>query len=230
MLKIGVYDLRSYHKIMRIIIMAGGKAKRWTGDKPKQLTEFFGEPLLKRTIRLLSEAKVLGTDIVVTMSRELSGIMRTPEYREKFDGYPYNAVTGFVSDDNIQEIDRFLSCKSQWEGDTIFLYGDVFYTDEAINKILSTFLLPVTFFGRRRGNNMKPYGEMFGLRADTSDPKFENILLEIRAREKNGEARGLGWDVYRAYNKSNFVELDARLEDFDKVEEVNIYKKIYGIA
>jgi choline kinase len=204
----------------RIIIMAAGSGKRWTGDKPKQMTEFDGEPLIYRTIRLLLEAGIEKRDIVLTISDALH---KAIPYGNLF------SVLMFKPQNNDQEIDRFLSCKPMWDDDTLFLYGDVYYTSEAISQILTTYARPVTFYGRRRGNDVKRYGEMFALRADTKDSHFLEVLNGIRVREIAGQARGLGWDVYRAYEKRNFIELDPRVEDFDYVSEVETYKKIYGI-
>lgn len=201
--------------------MAAGKAKRWTGDKPKQLTEFDGEPLLYRTIRLLSEA---GYACDITVSEDLLAQLDLEKVLLE------NGAATYVPKNNNQEIDRFLSCREIWGEDTLFLYGDAYYTPEAIATMLENFRSPVTFYGRRRGNDVKKYGEMFGLRVQfRSDIRFEKILAGIRVREIAGEARGLGWDVYRAYEKRNFIELDPRVEDFDYVEEVDIYKKIHNL-
>lgn len=203
---------------MKIIIMAAGNGKRWTGSLPKQLTEFDGEALLYRTIRLLAENGA--HDITVTVSNRLFQLL---------DFSKTKPATLYKPKNNTQEIDRFLSCLEIWADETLFLYGDTYYTAEAIAKILAQYTRPASFYGRRRGNDVKKYGEMFALRANTNDPNFEKILQGIRLREVAGEARGLGWDVYRAYEKRNFVELDPRVEDFDKVEEVDIYKKIHNL-
>lgn len=199
--------------------MAAGKAKRWTGEKPKQLTEFDGEALLYRTIRLLAEAGM--KDITVTVSEELLSVLDIPRVAP---------ATVFQPVNNVQEIDRFLSCREIWGDDTLFLYGDAYYTRGAISQILGNFATPITFYGRRRGNNVKPYGEMFALRVLTKDYVFQTCCNFIRDEEISGRKRGLGWDVYREYGKVNFVELDPHVEDFDKVEEVIKYKKLYGIA
>ena len=205
---------------MKIIIMAAGSGKRWEGERPKHLTEFDGEPLLLRTLRLLHEKEQ--SDVYVTVSDALMEHLVPGTFE------PYGSIF-YKPHGNVQEIDRFLSCREIWGEETLFLYGDVYYTAEAIVQILGQYIRPISFYGRRRGNDVKRYGEMFALRANTNDPKFEKILLAIREREIKGEARGLGWDVYRAYEKRNFVELDPRVEDFDKVEEVGIYKKIHNL-
>lgn len=198
--------------------MAAGRAKRWTGDRPKQLTEFDGEPLLYRTIRLLAESGV--ENITVTVSDALFQLL---------DFSRVAPATIYQPKNNVQEIDRFLSCREIWGSDTLFLYGDVYYTRGAISQILGNFAVPVTFYGRRRGNSVKPYGEMFALRVLTNDSVFQTCCNYIREEEIAERKRGLGWDVYREYGKINFVELDPHVEDFDKVEEVVKYKKIYNL-
>jgi molybdopterin-guanine dinucleotide biosynthesis protein A len=195
------------------IIMAGGKSTRWTGAVPKQLVVIDGETLLERTIRILREQGA--TNIHVTVSPALR------EYMEE-NGIRLTCPAHIFST-NTQEIDRFLSCSPIWGEDTCFLYGDTFYTTEAIQKIMAQFIPPTTFYGRKSGNKNKRYGEMFALRVRYPREGFVTELERLREKEKQGEIRGLGWDVYRAYRKQRFVELDPKCEDFDKLEDYETF-------
>ncbi len=212
-------SMETVNKQPRIIIMAAGKAKRWTGEWPKHLTEIGGEPILYRTVRLLAE--VGATDMFITVSRELYAAM---------DCSRITQADLYIPDKNVQEIDRFLSCRDLWTRDTIFLYGDAYYTETAIKQILWNNTPPVTFYGRKRGNEVKPYGEMFAIRANALDEVFLLKLATIRGLEIAGTRRGLGWDVYRAYGKTNFVELDPLVEDFDKLEDVARFKQVHALV
>lgn len=199
--------------------MSAGESKRWTGDQPKQMTMIKGEPLLYRTVRILKELKQ--DDIYITVTPELKPLLETLAIANK--------ITLFEPKNNVQEIDRFLSCEEVWDKSILFLYGDTFYTKEALQDMIEKFNEPISFYGRRGGNDRKPYGEMFGLRVKffRNAEYFKNRLNEIRELEIKGEKRGLGWDVYRAYDKKNFFEIDPRVEDFDNVEDVEKFLSIY---
>lgn len=201
-----------------VIIMAAGSARRWTDIVPKQLVEIDGEIILYRTLRLLREAGIVHPTLTAS-----------PHLLNFVERWKMGAAEVYVPTENFQEIDRFLSCQERWGEQTLFLYGDVYYTKEAISQILHNYAPPVTFYGRRSGNTVKPYGEMFALRADTSDPLFIERLKTIREQEMLGQRRGLGWDVFKAYGSTNFVELDQLVEDFDTVDDVKNYKKSRNI-
>jgi choline kinase len=192
----------------KYIIMADGKAKRWTLDTPKHLVEIEGEPILKRTVRLLGDE-----DIVITSHNEAYNF--APRYE------PFN---------NIMEIDRFLSNEEIWniEGDTVFIYGDVFYSEKAIETIKKVPTKSVTFFGRRKANKVKKYGEIFAVKVSNYG-LFKFVCEGVRVREQRGLARGLAWDVFRALDKKNFVELDSIVEDFDKPEDLENFLKVYAL-
>src|SRR5690606_33060419 len=93
-----------------------------------------GETLLDRAVRLLRENGI--TDIVITGYDERYRIEGTELY-----GPPGNRF----------EVDKFYSPRERWNraGNTLFVYGDCFFTPEAIATMCTT---PaehgVQFFGR----------------------------------------------------------------------------------
>lgn len=105
---------------MRYVIMAAGKGKRWNNylGIPKHLVEINGETLLGRTTRLLKENNI--TDFVITGNDE-----RYAKYGKLIP-----------QTDKDCEIDRFE--ESIVNGSVCYLYGDVYYTENAIKTIINT--------------------------------------------------------------------------------------------
>lgn len=193
----------------RYIIMADGHGKRWRGSEPKHLIKINGEVLLARTVRLLQ-----GEDVVITS--------HDPRY---------NFAPRYEPKNNNCEIDRFLSNEEIWNkaGVTIFLYGDAYYSEKAISQIKNQRISDITFFGRRVGNSIKKYGEIFAVGVKNHQ-LFKETCEQVKEREKKGLSRGLGWSVYRTLVNKNFVELDSICEDFDKVEDLENFKRRYDFS
>jgi len=199
---------------MRVIIMADGEGKRWNNytGVPKHLIDIDGEQLLYRTVRLLKENGI--EDIYITSHDKRYEIEGTTRYEPK---------------NNLYEIDRFCSCYPIWKEETLFLYGDVYYTEEAMKTIINTDVMDFEFFGRfgQREEFKKNNGEIFAVKIKNIN-WFKNACEFIREEEKKGNLRGIGWDVYKTllhipykelYLKGNFTVINDETEDFDSPEE-----------
>ncbi|MBR3705875.1 MAG: 2-C-methyl-D-erythritol 4-phosphate cytidylyltransferase, partial [Firmicutes bacterium] len=107
---------------MKYIIMADGKGTRWQNynDIPKHFIEIGGETLLARTVRLLNEGDG-AADVIITSHDPRYEVPGARRYE------PLN---------NHLEIDRFTE---ELIGDDVcFLYGDTYYSREAMDTILRT--------------------------------------------------------------------------------------------
>jgi len=115
----------------RVVIMAAGNGKRWKNHLgvPKQLAPVKGEPILLRTIRLLKERGI--TDIWVTV-----------RYKGQYGDL---GVQEYVPENNEYDIDRIYASRELAPG--IWLYGDCYYTEKAIDTILGD-KHDYWFFGR----------------------------------------------------------------------------------
>lgn len=213
------------------IIMAAGEGKRWNNylGVPKHLVNINGETLLQRTVRLLKNNNV--NNIYITSSDER---------------YDVDGAIRYKPQNNEFEIDRFLCCEEIWSNKcTVFLYGDCYYTDEAIKTIVNSKCNGYHYYGRLTGNDVKKYGEIFAVKIKNTE-KFKNACLIIRNGLKDGTVnRGLGWETYkilegknpnmtptefREWIKSehkNFVVIDDDTEDFDTPEDYE--KKISSL-
>ena len=197
---------------MKAIIMAAGSANRWGNylGVPKQLIKINGEPLLHRTIRLLRENGV--KDIIVTVPKK---------------GYFGDIGVEEVEGVSGCEVDKFLNAK-QYSGG-IFIWGDCYFTESAIKKIVSN-KKDLMFFGRRGASKItgKRCGELFAVKTNN---EFFKKAEEIK-KHKEKMRRCASWELYtyitegvipyknfRKYVKGGvgkrFVHIDDETDDFD---------------
>lgn len=215
-----------------VVIMAAGKATRWNNylDVPKQMIPVDGEPILKRTIRLLKTMGV--TDITVTVPEK---------------GYFGNLGVEEIVGSSKHEMGRFLNALKE---NAIYLYGDVFFSEDAIRKIVKNDKSPM-FFGRPYDggrNNMYKRGIGTGL-MELFAVKFNSELFqkakELTKRDIDG---GAGWNLYVYFTENlkwmpeptnreliirrnktcpYFTEICDETEDFDTPKDFDIWIKNY---
>ena len=183
--------------MMTYIIMADGKGNRWNNftDKPKHLIEIDGETLLERLVRQLRFFDDSSQVIITAHDKryEVTGAMR---YEPK---------------NNYDEIDRFTS---ELIADNVcFLYGDTYYTDEAIAEIVKAKGIDLLFFG----------DESYIVAVKV----FDGVCMTGHIhRVKSSHPDGKGWHVYRSYSGlplrqigDGFVELKGGYYAFDSKED-----------
>lgn len=104
---------------MRYVIMADGKGSRWNNfmGHGKHEISIGGETLLERTVRLLHLYDA-GAEVIITSHNENINIEGAVRYEPK---------------NNVLEVDRFTA---ELIGDDMcFLYGDVYYSEDAIRTV-----------------------------------------------------------------------------------------------
>ena len=163
---------------MKYIIMAAGQGKRWGNylGVPKHLVEINGETLLGRTTRLLKKYNV---DYIITSSDE--------RYKQYGKVIPQTYLDC--------EIDRFEDTEDQ---QVCYLYGDVYYTEEAIKNIVETQTDEILFFGSEF--------EIFAVKVVNKD-LFMLHKQKVKDLYMNGAInRCIGWEIYRSLNQIPFNE------------------------
>src|SRR5690606_5410011 len=105
----------------RYVIMANGQGSRWDGylGTAKHLLKLFGETLLERIVRQVSEHDA-GAEIIISASN--------PQYDTP-------GATRHVPLRNDIELDRFVP--EDINDNVCFLYGDAYYEDSAVKAIVS---------------------------------------------------------------------------------------------
>lgn len=149
----------------RIVIMAAGVAKRWKNflGVPKQLAQVRGEPIIRRAIRQLKERGL--NDIYVTVQkRGQYGDLGVPEYLNV--------------NENKYPIDRIYGARNL--SPAIYLYGDCYYTERAMDIIL-TDTHDHRFFGRRHDGVVKNNREIYAIKADDFVIRKAGELREMHA-------------------------------------------------
>lgn len=181
---------------MRILILCAGDQTRWGNFQgvPKHLVELIGEPILHRTVRLLSE---LAPDADVRV------VVKNP--KDNTYKVPGSKRAGAKLDPGNGDADKFLSSAHLWDtkGRTVLLYGDAFFTREALEKILTADTQGGWWFaGRFDGSRTTGAkgGECFAFILDPDGHEVFRAALDrvVTLRKTGVIPRNGGWETYRA--------------------------------
>ena len=189
---------------MKYIIMADGKGSRWNNYKnvPKHLIEVNGEVLLARTVRLLHEFDD-NADVIIT----------SHDQRYDFEG-----STRYEPLNNVLEIDRFTY--ELIEDNICFLYGDTYYTEDTIEKIVNTDVFDILFFGNNKSIvaiKIKD-ASLFKIHIDNVKKLFLANKIE----------NCKGWQVYQSFQnlefdkkqiKDKFIVVDNETIDYNTPDD-----------
>lgn len=196
------------------IVLAAGEGKRWNNytDVPKHLLEIDGESLIQRTTRQISayadKTFVVGTD----------------------DSYKTEFSELFIPEKKKSplEMHKFSSSEELWSERTVLLFGDVYYTDEAISTIVQD-TKDFTFFLRSGPSSFtqKPYGEIYAFSFLDSIHRKLKESIDILLLQHDIYSAG-GWSLMRHLlgishrsrskdhlTKGHYIEIDDWTEDFD---------------
>ena len=209
---------------MQIIIMCGGEYKDF--KKHKALSVIKGEVLVEHTIRLLEENGIKDWYISAT----------DPSF-EKYGNILKHKNT--FKDNNGKIEGYWVDAYYPVSKPTIYLHGDVYYTDEAIKKILNLNPTKNTFIGNQWALNEehKKVGEPFGW-IIVEPNKFFTAIEETKQLQDEGKVeRGvaISWELYEVLNgydvndfiidKETYLVLDE-VFDIDSPEQIEQYKGV----
>ena len=197
------------NRMKRFVIMADGKGTRWANymGVPKHLVKIDGEPIIGRTVRLLNEMMDGKCEVIITSHDE----------RYEFEGSRRHEPLN-----NNLEIDRFT--QELIADNTCFLYGDTYYTEEALREILDTENEDVLFFGNAKS--------IVAINVRNS-AMFEKHVANVRQLYLDGKIeKCVGWQVYqsimgqdfskKAEMAGRFVILDSKTNDINTPEEYKV--------
>lgn len=211
-----------------VIIANAGKGLRWKNylglDKSEVIIEN-DEPIINRTIR---QVKQHDAKIKIISNRKKIARITCAKPRNNRDWGEANKL--FSSLD-------FWSKKNR----TIILFGDIYFTEEAMNTVMKHDKSGVWVFGRPFNSTLtgKSYGEIFAI---SFYPEDKKKLLFALDRVSKLEARGVikkanVWAVCRALLKlpddlmslhivgGNFVNINDWTEDFDSPQDFKTFMK-----
>ena len=178
-------------------IMCGGDYPEF--EEPKQLTVVNGERLVQRTIRLLKEAGVSASDICITSNNPVFDCFGVERIEDPRNDYIHGTNK------------LWLNAFYPFHKPVCYLYGDVFYTQDAINSIVGCDLPGNILFGSSLSANPNHYnwGEPFAYIV-RDFPKFWNAITKVIELHFKGELvrHPITWEVYR-YENNLYVNVQA---------------------
>lgn len=210
---------------MRFLLACSGKQTRWGnyGGVSKHLIKIDGEPLIERTVRLLKN-KCRNTDQIYIVSFDTNG-------------YTLPGTTLIVPSFDKQDYQKypFVSVSTDWwnpDGETIILFGDVYFTENAINLLFDNIHKPgCKFYGRSEGSELTgcKWGEIFGVSFPPDEiPRLSRTVAHLKIKFDNGLIfRFITWEVYHSNSEFLFIEINDMTEDFDYPQDyINWFAKM----
>lgn len=209
---------------MKYIIMCGGFYQDF--EIPKQLSVVNGERLVDRTIRLLKENNI--TEIYISSNDERFDSCGVPRLEHE-NSYRYedNKVKGY-----------WLDAYYPMDEPCIYLHGDVYYSEDAIKKIINCNPNVNTFIGNEIAKNEEHnnWGEPFGWIVVDQEKFRKGIEKTNRLQDDGKLERGyaISWELYRVLNGLNpnkqyiiddtYLSIDDETIDVDmpyQIQELN---------
>ena len=206
---------------MTYVIMCGGEYKVFS--QPRPLTEICGERLIERTIRLLKENGQ--TDIVITSNDPV------------FDQYGKRLEheNSYVAKEKGQDgcwLDAFYPYFDD-DMKVTYLYGDVWYSEDAMRKIVSCEKPGNVLFGTSVAKNHqhKNWGEPFAYVVRDYRTFMCGVdMVKQMWKAGNVNRNPLTWELYRylngfdvnvqRINDDTYVCIDDLTADIDSPEQV----------
>lgn len=182
---------------MKYIIMCGGNY-----EVSKPLIEINGEKLIERTIRLLKDNGI--NDIAITTNSNDYDYLGV-EIIHNENNYKHNAYNLECTNSNYS----WLNAYYQTNEPVCYLHGDVYFSEEAIKKIVEAKVEDTLFIctcdgtdKERNPKNVKGR-EPFGFKVN-NQVIFQYAIKKIKQMVDEGKFKGhltpISWHVYRFLN------------------------------
>lgn len=194
-------------------------------EKPRQLIEINGEPLICRTIRLLKENGI--SDITISSNNELFdnlGAVRHNPINNDWDGKNGYWLNAFP----LEILDQ----------PTTYMFGDMYYSEDLIKKIVETEVSDNTLFCCYENKNpkyIKEWDEPQAFKVVDIDKFIKHIDIVKRLKDEGKLYREpIQWELYRSMNGldvrthtigNNCVITNDESCDIDYVEELEELRK-----
>lgn len=202
---------------MRVIIAASGSQQKWSGHLgvPSHfapLTRHGGQPLIERTIEQLEP---YGHEIHITVpADERYGSLRGQKHIREWSYFS-----------------EYAASRELWDpvGRTVLILGDVFFSDQAIERIMLFAKRQYMVFGRFGPSQITgtPYGEIFAASWwPEHHEQMDKYLANVhRLRARGTITRPPGWMLLRSWQGTPlnrhkiipkyFIEINDETDDID---------------
>lgn len=204
---------------MKYIIMAGGKYEQF--KTPKHLTIINGERLIDRTIRLLKENNI--NDIYISSDNPIFDSCGVPRLiHDNSYVYENGELKGYW-------LDAFYPIE---DNEVCYLYGDVYYSENAIKTIINYQSKENTLFGTSDAKNKyhQNWGEPFAYKV-FNNKEFKEGIKAVKKLQDEGKLNRIAitWELYRYLNNldvniqqvldKTYICIDDETMDIDSPEE-----------
>jgi len=210
---------------MKYIIMCGGEYSKF--KTPRQLTIIKGERIVERTIRLLKENGI--EDIAISSNSPL------------FDNLGVSRIEHF-NNFKVEKIGNKEIITGDWldayyptQEPVCYLYGDVYYSEEAIKTIINNKDKGNILFGTSIAKNElhENWGEPFAYKVNDPISFFKGID-EVKKLKNQGKINRepITWELYRYLHgldiniqqiTTDYVCIDDITMDLDNPEDINLF-------
>lgn len=216
--------------VTKYIILSDGKSKEF--KTPRQLSIINDEPIIKRTIRLLKENGI--EDILIT------------SHDKRFDNFGVARYESLYNDwDNIKKTGYWLSAFpiELLNEPVCFLFGDVYYSENAINMIVNTPTESTLFFCSYKNKDkryIKKHDEPLAYKV-VDYKLFKKHINIVKGMKDKGECcrEPIVWELYRSINgldvnvhkmTGNYIAINDESCDIDTISDIeNLKRKLGGI-
>lgn len=209
---------------MKYIILCGGTYAKW--DRPKHLTELKGEPLVARTIRLLTENGI--TDIAISSNSELFEQFGVPvlKHENKYSLPLEGRATS-------PWLDAFYPMNEP----VCYIFGDVVFSSKAIKTIVETQTGSVEFFASAKPlsfNYPKRWAEPFAFKVKDTE-QFFNAIEKTKALDEQGmfKRQPVSWELWQVVkgtplnevDYTNYVRINDYTCDIDEPKDIKLFER-----
>jgi len=204
---------------MKVILMCGSNHGKIKGT-PRQLVDIGGERVLDRTIRLLKQNGV--TDISITATDDAFNDCGVPVIKYNSMYQPYTWVNCFYPTDE----------------PVTYIFGDVFFSPDAIKKIVETDTESIEFFGSAPpfdSRYSKKWAEPFAFKV-VDQKYFRSCIDEVKELMRQGKFKRdpIAWEVWQVIKRTpinfiyygNYTAINDYTCDIDEEKDIAAFEKI----
>ena len=175
---------------MKYIIMCGGPRSY------KPFREIYNESIIERTIRLLYDNGI--TDVFISSN--------DPQY--ELIGLPVLQHDNPLTWENFYWLNTFYPSKNP----VCYIFGDVFFSPEAIQTIVETQTKDIEFFASSppfSNEYMKHWAEPFAFKVQNAE-RFFKCIEQTRFHDKQGKFKRMpiSWELWQVIKNTPFNKID----------------------
>lgn len=209
---------------MRVIVAAAGNGERWNNHRniPKHFINIEGQPLLNR---IVSQFRRYTEDIVIIGKDD----------RYIIEG----SVLEYPLEGEFYDFGKIYSSSHVWSNHkTIIVFGDVYFTDEAVETIVND-TNNYRFFMRTGPSIItgKKHKEIFALSFDSSMNQIIKQNIEDLINKKYMGGAGawqlylymhnekITWNMKKMLSSGGYTEINDWTDDFDTPQDIQRWER-----